>query len=46
MDVSLSLWVCNLLAVVSMSVDVGCLWCCMRAMAGIADAEYMHMTKH
>ena len=39
MDVSTSFWLCSLLAVVSMSVTIGCLWCCICAMAWIADCE-------
>ena len=35
---------CSLLAVVSMSVTIGCLWCCICAMAWIADCESVNMT--
>ena len=44
MDVSTSFWLCSLLAVVSMSVTIGCLWCCICAMAGIADCESVNKT--
>ena len=46
MDVSTSFWLCSLLAVVvvSMSVTIGCLWCCICAMAWIADCESVNMT--
>ena len=39
MDVATSFWLCSLLAVVSMSVTIGCLWCCICAMAWTADCE-------
>ena len=42
MDVSTSFWLCSLLAVVSMSVTIGCLWCCICAMDWIADCECEH----
>ena len=44
MDVSTSFWLCSLLAVVSMSVTIGCLWCCICAMDWIADCESVQMT--
>ena len=44
MDVSISFWLCSLLVVVSMSVTIGCLWCCICAMAWIADCESVNMT--
>ena len=43
MDVSTSFWLCSLLAVVSMSVTIGCLWCCICAMAWIADCESVNI---
>ena len=44
MDVSTAFWLCSLLAVVSMSVAIGCLWCCICVMARIADCESVKMT--
>ena len=44
MDVSTSFWLCSLLAVVSLSVTIGCLWCYICAMAWIADCESVNMT--
>ena len=41
---STSLWLCSVLAVASMSVNIGCLWCCICAMAWIADCECVNMT--
>ena len=45
MDVSTSFWLCSLLAVVSMSVTMGCLWCCICAMAWIADCESVNLRR-
>ena len=44
MDVSRSFWLCRLLAVVSMSVTIGCLRCCICAMGWISDCETVNMT--
>ena len=33
-----------IILVVSMSVTIGCLWCCICAMAWIADCESVNMT--
>ena len=44
MNVSTSYWLCSLLAVVSMSVTIGCLLCCIREMAGIAECESVNTT--
>ena len=44
MDVSTSSWLCRLLAVVSMSVTIGCLWCCICATPWIADCESVNLT--
>ena len=41
---STSLWLSSLLADVSMSVTIGCLWCCIYAMARIADCDSVKMT--
>ena len=43
-DVSTSFCLCSLLVVVSMSVTIGCLWCCICAMAWIADCESVNIT--
>ena len=40
----MAFWLCSLLAVVSMSVTIGCLWCCICAMDWIADCESVNMT--
>ena len=40
----MSFWLCSLLAVVSMSVTIGCLWCCNCAMTWNADRESVNMT--
>ena len=44
MDVSTSFWLCSLLVVVNMFVTIGCLWCCICAMACIVDCESVIMT--
>ena len=44
MDVSTSFCLCSLLAVVSMSMTIGCFWCCICAMAWIADCESVNLT--
>ena len=37
-------WMCSFLAVVSTSVTIVCLWCCICAMAWIADCQSVNMT--
>ena len=39
----MSFWLCSLLAVVSMSVTIGCLWFCICVVAWIADCESVNM---
>ena len=40
----MAFWSCSLFAVASMSVTIGCLWCCICAMAWLADCESVNMT--
>ena len=44
MDVFTPFWLCSLLAVVSMSVTIGCSWCCICATARIADSASVNTT--
>ena len=44
MDASMSFCLCSLLSVVSILVTIGCLCCCICAMAWLADCESVNMT--